>query len=93
MTLLEQVLSKKALATVDRYRSRHGIRSRKKALEMMLEESIPEHPFEVALRNAPKLPKGSVPKEILEQLKQAEIEPRISLAQAMQQRKPNKNAP
>ena len=93
MTLLEQALSKKALANLDRYRSRNGIRSRKKALEILLEESIPEHPFEVALRNAPKLPKGSVPKEILDQLQQAETEPRISLAEAMRQRKLSKNAP
>lgn len=41
MTLLEQALSKKALANLDRYRSRNGIRSRKKALEILLEEVAP----------------------------------------------------
>jgi hypothetical protein len=38
MTLLEQALSKKALSQLDRFRTTKGIRSRKKALEMILEE-------------------------------------------------------
>jgi hypothetical protein len=48
---------------------------------------MPEHPLEIALRNAPKLPKGSVSKETLAKIKQAETEPRISLREAMLQRK------
>lgn len=41
MTLLEQALSKKALVYLDRFRTSRGIRSRKKALEMLLEEAVP----------------------------------------------------
>jgi hypothetical protein len=52
-----------------------------------------EHPFKIALRNAPKLPKGSVSKEALEQfeesrqLQAAGLEEFISLEDAMRQRK------
>jgi hypothetical protein len=46
-----------------------------------------KHPLKIALRNAPKLPKGSVSPETLEKIKQAETEPRISLREAMRQRK------
>jgi hypothetical protein len=51
-----------------------------------------KHPLEVALKNAPKLPKGSVPKEILEKIKRVENEPRISLQETMKQRKSRQNA-
>jgi trehalose-6-phosphate synthase len=92
MTDLARVLPKSVLVAVDRYRLLHGIRSRAKALERMVQTLIPEHPLEATLRNAPKLPKGSVSPEILKQLKQAESEPRVSLQEAMRQRKLRQNA-
>jgi hypothetical protein len=82
MTMLEKAITKKTLQALDRYRTKRGIRSRTKALEQMALEVEPEqaeHPFEVLLRNAPKLPKGSVPAMVLEQIKNAESEPSITL--------------
>jgi trehalose-6-phosphate synthase len=92
MTDLARALPKNVLVAVDRYRALYGIRSRAKALERIVEAFVPEHPLEVTLRNAEKLPKGSVSPEILEQLKQAQTEPRISLQEAMRQRKLRQNA-
>ena len=46
-----------------------------------------KHPLEVALRSAPKLPKGSVSRETHAKIKRAETEPRISLQELMRQRK------
>jgi hypothetical protein len=52
-----------------------------------------KHPLEIALRNAPKLPKGSVSKEAIEQFEEsrrlqvAGLEKFISLEEAMCQRK------
>lgn len=92
MTDLAKALPKNVLIAVDRYRAQHRIRSRAKALEAMVQEVVPEHPLELALRQAPKLPKGSVSKEMLEQFRLAETEPRSSLAQVMQERKLQKNA-
>jgi hypothetical protein len=40
MTLLEQALSKKALSALDRVRTQRGIRSRAKALEVILLEAL-----------------------------------------------------
>ncbi len=54
---------------------------------------MPEHPLEIALRNAPKLPKGSVSQKALEQfeesrrLQAAGLEKFSSLEEAMRQRK------
>ncbi len=79
MTDLAHALPKNVLMAVDRYRALYGIRSRAKALERMVQAV----PLEVTLRNAPKLPKGSVSPEILEQLKQAESEPRVSLQEVL----------
>ena len=96
MTLFEKTLPKKVIAAIDRYRASHGIRSRAKALEEMVLHLAPEeneHPLEVALRNAPKLPKGSVPKAILEQMQAAENEPRVSLEAMLKRRKLSRRAP
>jgi hypothetical protein len=71
------------------------IRSRAKALERIVEAFVPEHPLKVTLRNAEKLPKGSVSPEILEQFEesrrlQAEgLEAFVSLEEAMRRRKKN----
>ena len=92
MTDLARALPKNVLMAVDRYRALYGIRSRAKALERMVQAVAPERPLEVTLRNAPKLPKGSVSPKILEQLKQSESEPRVSLQEAMRQRKLRQNA-
>ncbi len=42
MTQLEQVLSKKAFAALEQIRRSRGIRSRAKALEMLLLENMPD---------------------------------------------------
>jgi hypothetical protein len=92
MTDLARALPESVLRAVDRYRAQHGIRNRAKALELMVQEVVPEHPLEAALRNAPKLPKGSVSRETLEKIKQAETEPKIPLQEAMRLRKLRQNA-
>jgi predicted transcriptional regulator len=46
MTMLEQILSKKALTALGRVRTQRGIRSRTKALEVILLEAAGETPFE-----------------------------------------------
>jgi hypothetical protein len=95
MTDLAKALPESVLRAVDRYRAQHGIRNRAKALELMVQEVVPEHPLEVALRNAPKLPKGSVSKEAIEQfeesrrLQAAGLEEFVSLEEAMRSRKMN----
>jgi hypothetical protein len=60
MTELARVLPKSILSAIDRYRALHGIRSRKTALEQMVQQVAPSHPLEQALQAAEKLPKGSV---------------------------------
>jgi hypothetical protein len=52
MTMLEKAISKTALARIDVYRRSKGIRSRKQALEKMLEEVQLEHPLTTKLREA-----------------------------------------
>ncbi len=95
MTDLARALPKSVLTAVDRYRALYGIRSRAKALERMIETVVPEHPLEVTLRNAEKLPKGSVSSEIIAQfeesrrLQAAGLEEFVSLEEAMRRR--NKN--
>jgi trehalose-6-phosphate synthase len=92
MTDLARALPKSVLTAVDRYRALYGIRSRAKAVEAF----VPEYPLEVTLRNAEKLPKGSVSPEILEQFEesrrlQAEgLEKFISLEEAMKRCSRNK---
>ncbi len=45
MTMLEQVVSKKAMVRLDAFRKIHGLRSRKQALEKIISEiEIPEIP-------------------------------------------------
>jgi hypothetical protein len=54
---------------------------------------MPEHPLKIALRNAPRLSKGSVSKEAIAQFEEsrrlqvAGLEKFISLEQVMRQRK------
>jgi hypothetical protein len=52
MTLLEKAISKNALAKIDIFRRQRGIRTRRDALEKLLEEAIPEHPLTTKLRLA-----------------------------------------
>jgi trehalose-6-phosphate synthase len=95
MTDLARALPKNVLMAVDRYRALYGIRSRAKALERMVQTVAPEHPLEVTLRNAEKLPKGSVSKEVIAQfeesrrLQEAGLEEFVSLEEAMSRRKKN----
>ena len=95
MTDLARALPKSVLAAVDRYRIARGIRSRARALEAMVLEVVPEHPLEAKLRNAPKLPKGTVSKESLAQIKEshrlqaAGLEEFVSLEELIKSRKSN----
>jgi hypothetical protein len=50
MTMLN--VSDKVLAALDRVRVTRGIRTRLKALEVILEEAVPEHPLETKMRLA-----------------------------------------
>jgi trehalose-6-phosphate synthase len=50
MTMLN--VSDKVLAAIDRVRVTRGIRTRLKALEVILEEAVPEHPLETKMRLA-----------------------------------------
>ncbi len=50
MTILN--VSDKVLAAIDRVRVTRGIRTRLKALEVILEEVVPEHPLETKMRLA-----------------------------------------
>ena len=40
MTMLEKILSKDALASIDVFRQERGIRSRRQALELLLHEQV-----------------------------------------------------
>jgi hypothetical protein len=50
MTMIN--ISYKALAAIDRIRSQRGIRTRAKALEIIVTEAAPEHPLEQKIRDA-----------------------------------------
>jgi hypothetical protein len=41
VTLLEKALSKRARAIIDSFRQKRGIRTRKQALEILIQENIP----------------------------------------------------
>ncbi len=61
--MLEKAISKNALAKIDIFRRQRGIRTRRQALEVLLEEAVPEHPLTVKLRTA-RVSKDPVPKEV-----------------------------
>ena len=51
MTMLEQVVSKKAMVRLDAFRKIHGLRSRKQALEKIISETeIPEIPVSMSAK-------------------------------------------
>jgi hypothetical protein len=47
MTALEQVLNKKTLERIDRYRREHGIRTRKAAIEEIVINAVPLEKIEM----------------------------------------------
>jgi hypothetical protein len=68
MTMLEKVISKTALARIDVYRRSKGIRSRKQALEKMLEEVQLEHPLTARLREVAANPIDEAASESVQQI-------------------------
>jgi hypothetical protein len=55
MTQLEKIISKEGLARIDTFRQQRGIRTRRQALETLLQETIKtefEHPLTIKLRLA-----------------------------------------
>ena len=53
MTMIEQVLSKKAFAALEQIRQARGIRSRAKTLEMLLLENAPDDETDDAVNLSP----------------------------------------
>ncbi len=75
MTYLEKAVNAETLARIDQFRKQRGIRTRKQALETLVLETVTEeHPLSIKLKNAPKAPKGSVSKEIIDQIQQSRLD-------------------
>jgi hypothetical protein len=76
MTYLEKAVNSETLARIDQFRKQRGIRTRKQALEMLVLEAVSpqEHPLTIKLRNAPKASKGSIPKEVIDQIRQSRLD-------------------
>jgi hypothetical protein len=68
MTMLEKAISQTALARIDVYRCSKGIRSRKQALEKMLEWHFLEHPLTARLREVAANPINEAPPESVQKI-------------------------
>jgi hypothetical protein len=76
MTYLEKAVNSETLARIDLFRKQRGIRTRKQALEMLVLETVlpQEHPLTIKLRNAPKAARGSVSKQVIDQIRQSRLD-------------------